>query len=318
MNDAQKFQRLAKWRRVKRIGLMIVIAVAVLMVVTPLAYKLTQSKAAKESNQISAILEATNTMMSPNIHVSDRVLSNTTIFGGTVMSHRYKSIEGQRVPWSTSQGDYSWLPGASELSDGTVDETETKQGMVSFDRETQRRIPEFFNLAVRKPNLKPTQELKQVSQAKGAVAEVAMTFKRPITSQQILSRLPTKLHATWYWAGVTGKMDPTSFQNHLVGLNAETVPGTATPKLTADDYREFKSAVKKIGQLGLDWRYNGVSVTKGSQTFIRQNPQLSTAKFSGIIVTGRTEDFKALNQATWIAASSLGYSAPRDPVQLDR
>ncbi|MER0124125.1 hypothetical protein ABPH35_10960 [Streptococcus sp. ZJ93] len=53
--------------------------------------------------------------------------------------------------------------------------------------------------------------------------------------------------------------------------------------------------------------------------FIKENyPTLADAKFSGVILTGKAENFAQLENQDWIFASSIGAAIPNQPYyQLD-
>lgn len=82
MNESKKFRRLALWVKIRRWGITVVIAVLVVLAAMPVAYKLTQMRAAKVSNEIMRTMEMNNELMAPNIEVSDQYLGNTSVMGG--------------------------------------------------------------------------------------------------------------------------------------------------------------------------------------------------------------------------------------------
>lgn len=312
MNESKKFRRLARWVKIRRWLITVGIAVIVVGAALPIAYKLTQMRAAKESNAIMQAMTLNQEIMAPNIQTSDQYLGNTSIMGGEVISHRYKEIEGYRVPWSTASGNYTWLGGGGDTLANATDWGDTADGGL-YDRLTQQKIPLFYNTRVKKPEIKVTQAISQVARSQRAVAEMAITFKQPLTYQQIRAKLPAKLHAQWYWIGVDGQADSTMMDNNFLGLQVPSVKHSG--RLTTADYQPFVAALREEGQASSGMSYDKFDLSKFARKYVKQHPTLRQAKFAGVIVTGNSEDFTALTQANWIYASSVGIFKPRTGIK---
>jgi len=310
MNESKKFRRLALWVKIRRWGITVLIAILVVLAAMPVAYKLTQMRAAKESNEIMRTMEMDNELMAPNIEVSDHYLGNTSVMGGQVISHRYKDIEGYRIPWSPVIQNYSWLTsgGGDALSNATDQST-----TALYDRVTEQKIPMFFNARATRPNLKATHDLRKVAATKGAVVEMALTFKQPLTYQQVRAKLPAKVHPQWYWIGVSGTADPTSMDNNLLGYNVKNL---AHPeRLSQDNYRRFYLGLVKAGETASGMSYDGFNIYKYAGQYAKRYPKGSQAKFAGVIVTGNSEGFQSLTKANWIYASSAGFFRQRSVIK---
>lgn len=302
-NEGQQFKKLArrvKWQRwLVTVGITVVV-----MIIGGLAFlQFTKVRSQRATNQINASFDVTDTIMSPNIQVSDQYLFGNSFSGGTVVSHRYKEIDGAREAWSPLQASYTWLLGSSTDAVNPTDITDT----AAYDRVTQKKIPLFYNLRVKSPNVKVAHEVKQVAKTRHYRAEVALTFKTPLTVSQIQKNLPAGVHANWYWAGVSGKADTTSMDNNFVGVQAEKAN-----HLTTTDYQAFRRAAMK-NKSGLT--YDKFDVLHYANQYARKYPQLSQAKFAGVIVTGNSEKFKSLVQSNWLYASSVGYFQPRTGIK---
>ncbi|NLR31044.1 anti sigma factor C-terminal domain-containing protein [Levilactobacillus tujiorum] len=313
MNEGKEFRRLARRVKFRRWVLTGMIAMIVVMVAIPVTYKLTQLRAAKVSNEMIREMETSDHLMSPNIAVSDQHLGNTSAFGGQVISHRYKEVEGYRVPWSSVVRDYSWLTGSSSTLSNATDQNKSSL----YDRETEQKIPMFFNQQASRPNLKATHDLAKIGQSKGAVAEVALTFKQPLTYRQVQAKLPAGLHAQWYWIGVSDDADPTSMDNNLLGLSIKDIGLSHRPSegLTQNDYRSFYQGLKYAATHAPDIAFDDFRPYKYGGQYAKRYPIASQAKFAGVIVTGNSEAFRPLDKANWIYASSAGFFKQRSVIK---
>ncbi|MFC6181203.1 anti sigma factor C-terminal domain-containing protein [Lactiplantibacillus daowaiensis] len=305
MNDEKQFKRLALEVKLRRWGMTVVITLIVGLICLVGGYKLTQLKASRASNELDRFVEATSVMMSPNIQSSDRYLTNLSFRGGQLISHRYKEIEGTRIPWTPVTANYTWVGGA-EMPSG-FNTASDQHGM--YDQETQQKIPLFYNVKLTGKDvyLKPTQDVKKVATRSKMVAEVALTFKHRLSYAELQAKLPKGVHAAWYWLGLAdAKADPTNVNNNYVGIQASTVAG----KLKASDYQYFKKALTVPKKLDYSWRTDGYDIFAGAAKDAKQYPTLAKATFAGVIVTGKSAAFKSLVQADWITASSVGYFQP--------
>ncbi|WP_225428308.1 anti sigma factor C-terminal domain-containing protein [Levilactobacillus enshiensis] len=312
MNDEKQFRRLAIRVKITRWLITIGISIVVLFLAAIGGYWLTQKQAGKASKADDHFMELAAQVMAPNITVSDRYLADTNFMGGKVTSHRYKEIEGYRESWSPMVQAYSWswLGNQSSETMNAVDETTT----AAYDRLTQHKVPLFYNPQVKQPDIKRATDIDKVAGSKGAVAEVAVSFERPLTYAQIQQRLPKKLHAVWYWAGVSPKADATFMDNNYLGVQADA-QGHLRQTKDENDYQSFHRALTEFVKLGWDSSYNNFSLHKYAKTYAQQNPTLKTAKFSGVIVTGDSENFKPLVDASWIYSSSAGFFQQRSVIK---
>ncbi|MEE8824368.1 hypothetical protein LASUN_01850 [Lentilactobacillus sunkii] len=299
MNQDKQFEKLAFKIKAKRWLITILLIIVLVPIIAAIGYKASQSLSGKQSGQLMADMSINQTLISPNIQNSDLALGNTGIGGGTVISHQYKDIDGYHIPWQTVQGKYNWLSHQIQ-SDNLVDWGKN----VAYTRTTQTKIPLFYNDQVKSPLVHKAYEISDVADMKGYVGEVALTFKQPMTYKQIKQRIPSNIQANWFWLGVSGKADPTMQDNNLLGI--QSMNGT----IQESDYRYFRKSLKKADDLGT---YNNFSITKFAHQYAQKYPSLNKAKFAGVIVTGKTENFKPLVNQKWIAESSVGAAIKRVP-----
>lgn len=194
----------------------------------------------------------------------------------------------------------------------------------------------------------PPQELKTLTQLPKYLAEVAITFDKPYTYAQIQKMIPYNLLTNWCWLTVNAKKSNSSTSNMYIGLstNIDTyavgspirddkgntivsdnrnsvgnITAMGTYGLDDELYNDFVDAIKKANTIpDLKNLGFGSSDTSGNIVndypyqdalkSVKAHPTLDTAKFSGVILTGRTENFAQLEGKSWIYASSVGATTP--------
>lgn len=299
MKQDQQFEKLAFRIKLKRWLFTILLIVILFPVLAMVGYKATQSLAARQSTQLMSEMDTRQSLMSPNIQISDLMIGNSNVGGGTIVSHQYKDIDGYRIPWQTVQGKYNWAYHEMQ-SNNLVDSYDS----AAYTRATQTKIPLFYNNTVESPNVKKVSEIKSVSTMKDYVGEVALTFRQPLTYKQILRKLPSGIQANWFWLGVSGRADPTIENNNFLGIQS------TSGKLAPSDYKIFSKDLREANDLGT---INNFSLTHYAHQYAKKYPSLNRAKFAGVIVTGKTENFKPLRNQTWITESSVGTTIKRVP-----
>lgn len=302
MNEDKQFEKLARKVKFRRWLITLATVVITVPIMLLLMYRGTQYLSGIQSQQLNQKMEIAETVMAPNIQLSDQVLDNTSVWGGNVVSRRYKVIDGYHVPWSAVQGKYSWFN--DTLAD-SVNLNDYEPNAV-YDRITQVKEPIFYNNRLRHSEVKRVNELPDVAKMRNYVAEVAVTFKKPLTYQQIQSKLPKTIHADWYWIGVGGKLDPTMDGSNFLGIQADG------GRLMNQDYRYFHKALQKVTSENVGLDSNG-AIAKYAHQYARQNPSLKKAVFYGVILTGRSEQFSRIKNQTWYVESSAGATVKRVP-----
>ncbi|RHW44883.1 anti-sigma factor [Bombilactobacillus bombi] len=320
MDENQKFENLARKVKIKRwlwtIGL-IVILVPLVMIGFD---KITGHLVRQQSNQLFKKMDMRSTIMAPNIQTSDRLLADDNNQHGKIISHRYKEIDGYRIPWSSVEGRYDLFTNAIALSNVVDSHSQTQKShkikVLDYDRTTQTKIPLFYNnqyqAHLKADSLVKPQELPRVAQMSNYVAEVALTFKQPLTYQAIQQKLPQNLHANWYWIGTNKHNSLEVANNNYLGIQAYN------NRISNHDYQDFRKLLAQAQTLGLTETFtlNNDQPYKPAQYaayYAKKYPDLKKARFYGVIVTGQSENFKQLENADWISASSTGATIERVP-----
>ncbi|HIW72246.1 MAG TPA: anti-sigma factor [Candidatus Levilactobacillus faecigallinarum] len=302
MGEGLVFKKLAQRTKWRRTGMMVEIALVASLMVGAGGIQYIKVAAKRQTAQENRFFDLASQVMAPNIQSSDQFISNNGLVTTQLTSHRYKQIEGQRIPWSPMVATYSWWGGAplpTRLNSLDGDRS-------SYDVVTQQKVPVFYNdhrrLDKGEPRQLAVQEVQQVARNRGYVAEAALSFEHPLTYQQIRQKLPVGVHPAWYWLGVTGDADTTLMDNNFLGIQAETAQGS----LTTRGYQEFRQQLAQASRSGFSLTYGTFNVFQYAGKYAKKHPTLATARFAGAIVTGESSRFKALDQAAWVEASSVG------------
>lgn len=291
--------------------------------------------------------EVKSQINAPNISNVDWSFKPTSQFSGLFKANQVKDVAGILVPFEDFEVAYSWSPrlgifGQSQDSNSYKDANKTSL----YTHGQGYKLPLFFNTAYdysQKGSLMTlTQDIALLPQMASQAVEVALTFDKPYTYEEIAERIPDTLKINWYWIGTKSDYDTASlgledqlgfspnfqqtqnydqmketegdYQAHLKELEKQ-------PKSQrfANSYTVFKANLEQA--LAKDWLSIKKSEADGTNfdlkedaaAYLKDNPDGKTAKFAGVILTGRAEDFASLEQAKWIFASNIGLSVEIQP-----
>ena len=258
----------------------------------------------------------------PNIY-SNSNIHNTTGFSNLYQLSRFKDVDGVTVPYDTVTASVGPnLEKIYHVADSVIPTSGVNKNIMAFNAGQRVKIPLFFNIKNKdETDITPTpsQELPLVSEMKGQLVEVALTFDRPYTYSELQSMLPSNLKVNWYWLG--------TYSNYNTeNLNISNIFGF---KLTKDDaeysFDIFKTHLKnslkdKHGLTSITTSKGEVYNTKKELEYLNKTfKNLEDCTFSGVILTGKAENFAQLEEKEWIYASSIGASVPNQPYyKLDK
>ncbi len=270
------------------------------------------------------------------------------MFHGGIKGSRAKDIYGVPVYDTTYENHFSLFGGEWG---GTVLDYRTgydHDGKL-LKLETNQKIPQFYNINAQKQSegeliATPTQELPLVKKMENQLVEVAITLDKPYTLDDINSMIPSNLKTNWYWIGTTSKGDSSTWSMYsLYGTDAqgftreEYVDEQAAHNALKESAKEggqpdqeamatkavdaFLTNLKAVLEAPGDTTYNTTRPRDDIEKYLEKFGHLDLTKeedrnkleFSGIILTGRAEDFAQLENADWIYASSIGASIPNQP-----
>lgn len=182
----------------KQLLKIVITSILVVLILLPILYKTGNYFAAKSSTKLHEQLFLHNKIAEPNIKIDSQVTSNSSMFGGNIISNRSKNINGYVVPWSTLTSSYDWF----RLH---IDNNELIPGFYWSDTELyeydKQRInfTTFHNPSIKKCYKGVQNDLGAISQMENHVAEVAISFDRPYTLKEIQTKIPDNLNIVWWY-----------------------------------------------------------------------------------------------------------------------
>ena len=273
----------------------IITSMIVVIILIPIFYKVGNYFAAKSSTKLHERLFLHNDIAEPNVQIDSQVTSNSSMFGGNIISNRSKNINGYVVPWNTLTSSYGWLRiniDTNELTPGFYwSDTE----FYEYDKQTKKKFATFYNPAIKEYFDGVQNELGEVSQMNNYVAEVAISFNQPYTLQEIKEKIPDNLNIVWlYMTSPIRDESKGPAGMPVYGFNPDKSPGEA--------YKEFVDSLNQYDDDGHD---------KDIQKFLKSNKDkpFDQVKILGVMLTGRTENFKALENQDFIRGASVGVTA---------
>ncbi|MDO4667485.1 MAG: anti sigma factor C-terminal domain-containing protein [Streptococcus sp.] len=258
-----------------------------------------------------------NFINQPNLIVGETKVTKTSQLQGLYTVTEQKDLDGVKIPYQNLESTY-WYRDISlrnhieqenwPLSDGSMGLYHVSSGY---------KVAQFENVHISEKmrNGEPIhQELPLIHHMENQLVEVAITFDKSYSYDDISAMIPDNLKINWYWFGTHTEYDVNEYDaNRLFGLtlNSET-KGT-----------EYNSIISELKTMNLSdyFKYSssGDSAKNDLEQYLKEMPTLKEAKFSGLILTGKAENFAQLDGKSWIYASSIGASIPNQPYyKLDK
>ncbi len=234
----------------------------------------------------------------------------------------YKNIDGYHVPWQTQ----NWVNGQLINKYGAL----TFSGNNAFLDSTQQKVALFYTTDEKILQSKnyvwgqPTHIADTISTLKNQVAEVAVTFDKPYTYAEIQQMIPSNLLINWYWAGgLAENINPNALGiPSPFGIPSDVDnEGNPTGKLTNADYANAVGGMnsKNLVELmvnGASYLYKDTNdnfAKAAAHVKYSEELKLADAKFSGVILTGRTQNFAHLDKKSWVFATNTGVTTEIRP-----
>ena len=307
-NDFEKIAKKNKHKnRLKTVVISVVISLLSILLVVMGMREMTKQTSERMKERYLMISE----IAYPNIDYSTWGFNASSEFTGTFYSNRFKNIDGIKVPFEDYQANYSLIVGSVNQNEGLE---EGDNNSSNYTHGNLYKVPIFYNVnaSAKTVSMEVTQDISKVNEMTGQAVEVAITFDKPYTYQEIKEMVPDNLLVNWYWIGTSSTVD-------TANLNLAAQLGFSP---NDDDYtagfKSFKSNLKKAIKSGaIDSQYSiegeTLSLEDDAKTYLESNSNAKTATFAGIIVTGRAENFAQLENKDWIYASNIGQSVTIQP-----
>ncbi|PGO22864.1 hypothetical protein CN984_24730 [Bacillus cereus] len=273
----------------------IITSIIVVIIFIPIIYKIGNYFAAKSSTKLHEHLFLHNAIAEPNVQIDSQVTSNSSMFGGNIISNRSKNINGYVVPWNTLTSSYGWLRTNIDTNELTPGFYWSDTEFYEYDKQTKNKFATFYNPAIKEYHDGVQNELGEVSQMNNYVAEVALSFNQPYTLQEIKEKIPDTLNIVWlYMTSPIGDESKGPAGMPVYGFNPDKSPKEA--------YKEFVDSLNQYDDDGHD---------ETIQKFLKSNKDkpFEQVKISGAMLTGKTENFKVLENQDFIRGASVGVTA---------
>ncbi|GKU80608.1 sigma factor regulator N-terminal domain-containing protein [Niallia sp. NCCP-28] len=289
LNDALK-----KARR-KQLLKIIITSIIVVVILLPILYKTGNYFAAKSSTRLHEQLFLHNAIAEPNIQIDSQVTSNSSMFGGNIITNRSKNINGYLIQWSTLTSSYDWLRINIDYNELTPGFYWSDTEFYEYDKQTKNKIASFYHPSIKKFYNGIQNELGEISQMENQVAEVAVSFNQPYTFQEIQTKIPNNLNIVWLY--MTSPIIDES--NGPSGMPFYGFDPSDSPK---EAYSSFIDALKK---------YDAETDNKTIHAFLNINKKkpFNEVKILGVMLTGQTKNFKSLENQDFIRGASVGSTA---------
>ena len=279
----------------KQLLKIIIITIIVVLILLPILYKTGNYFAAKSSTRLHEQLFLHNAIAEPNIRIDSQVTSNSSTFGGNIVTNRSKNINGYLVQWSTLTSSYDWLRikiDHNELIPGSYSsDTESYE----YDKQTKNKVATFYHPSIQDYYDGIENELGEISQMENHVAEVAISFNQPYTLQEIQAKIPDNLNIVWLY--MTSPISDES--NGPSGMPVYGFDPSHSPK---DAFNSFIDSLEQ---------YDANESNETIQEFLETNKDkpFDEVKILGVMLTGQTQNFKALENQDFIRGASVGATA---------
>ncbi|MBW9298969.1 MAG: Sigma-reg-C domain-containing protein [Pseudolactococcus raffinolactis] len=319
----ENFDQLIKKEKRKRLLKTIAISFVTTVVLLFIGFTLINKRMEMQYKKAQEMANITDMIESPNLVSQSQYLSTSGRVTSQLKSERFKNIDGYMVAATPLEINFSLFGigyGSGKNSSLTVPITKTKE-IGAFSRENGEKLPLFFNPKHKESETqqeaKATHEARTLSGFKNHVAEVAISFKEPMTYAEIQAKIPENVLINWYWLGMASdQLSATETVDKVIGINADEAGKLSSEPLKSKtssawwspNYPSFVAAVKTAAEKR-GYTVNGLDIYQDALKQIEKYPTLKTAKFSGIIVSGRTENLATLDDEPYVYTTNVGLQA---------
>ena len=319
----ENFDQLIKKEKRKRLLKTIAISFVTTVVLLFIGFTLINKRMEMQYKKAQEMANITDMIESPNLVSQSQYLSTSGRVTSQLKSERFKNIDGYMVVATPLEINFSLFGigyGSGKNSSLTVPITKTKE-IGAFSRENGEKLPLFFNPKHKESETqqeaKATHEARTLSGFKNHVAEVAISFKEPMTYAEIQAKIPENVLINWYWLGMASdQLSATETVGKVIGINADETGKLSSESLKSKtssawwspNYPSFVAAVKTAAEKR-GYTVNGLDIYQDALKQIEKYPTLKTAKFSGIIVSGRTENLATLDDEPYVYTTNVGLQA---------
>lgn len=326
--DDKQMKTLMKRAKRKQFWRNLVISVVVTLVLIIGSISLLIYFNEKSKREMDQRVYLQQSVQGPNIIFNGHTKLSMGIASGTMMYSSYKNIQGQPVKWIDEIYEYS-IFGYHQINyngnTGLEEENINKQSEFAtgqdYNRQTMQREMRYYLPFVKYLNY--VNDLERISELQNKVAEVALSFDKAYTADEVVKMLPEGIRPVWFWVDTydekkaetyTGLADP---ETGAV-LNAELSMNIFGFEGSYADKKENQYDDVKRNSTGFLGSMKSLSENKeGYQEYFRENyNELKDFKpkdlpIYGVVVTGKTEDLQSLQGVQFIKAAVRGVTVEK-------
>lgn len=290
----QPIEKVIKRAKRKQWLKMTLVAIIVSFVLFIAFYRVGNHFAAKSTQRLHEELFLQNMIMQPNVQIDSQMTQNRSMFGGEIVTNRSKNINGYTVPWSTLTSQYGWMKNEIPYNELVPCFYSDDENSYEYDKQTKQKYATFYH-----PNIETyydgvQNELAQVAQLENHVAEVAISFKEPLTFAEIEQLVPEDFNIVWYYM-LSREVNE---ENGPSGLPVFGFSG-------GQQVTEIESFIEALKQ------YDENGHVEEIQQFIKQyeDQPFSEVKVLGVMLTGQAKNFRQLIDTPFVRGASVGVTA---------
>lgn len=281
----------------------------------------TQENYKKMEREVNAL----HTVQGPNMRFYGHTKLSMGLLSGTTMYSSYKNIAGQPIKWIDEIYEYSiWgvrevnHNGNTHLDEEVPNKKDDFETMPDYNVQTMQREMRFYLPFMKYVNY--VNDLENMGEMQNKVAEVALSFDKAYTAEQVVNMLPKDVKPVWFWVDTYNEKKGDSY----VGLVDSKSGGVLNAEMSFRVFGFEGSHEKKSEEIERD-------ITRNSKDFLREMKWLAEKNskdgqrdyFSkyykevknippkdlpvyGVVVTGTTESLKQLQGAPYVKAAVRG------------
>jgi hypothetical protein len=237
-----------------------------------------------------------------------------------VITDSYKIIEGVPVQWKQEEYQYSetqriYIPKVvhakaygEQPTTFKIDKTDNHV----YSLETMQREMQFYRYD--KQHDAYVNDLERVSKLDNKVMEVALSFDKPYSLEEVKKMLPADVKQVWYWVDTPESMrytgEPPSlpiWDKYVMGFDA-----TKAEKDFIEELRIAKGKQKKGDSAHLDGIRGYAQEVNEALRKDKDEPTKEDIKIIGAVVTGDEKRLMSLQGLPFFKAISLGAVADKN------
>ena len=297
LKKAIKKARWMQWLIIAPVTVVILFIISIILLVS--AYKIGNEISSVQHAHLHKRLFLTNSIMQPNVRIDSQVTRDGSMFGGTLVTNRSKDINGYLVPWSTLESQYTWFTAKidqNELIPGSYSNGTTRY---EYDKQTKQKVANFYHPDVAEYYDGVQNHLPQLLEMENYVAEMAISFREPMTFNEIKAFVPNNLNIVWFYM-------VSRITNEKNGPSGVQVYGYNDTNISEDGYKQFMNNLVE---------YHGKYMDSYMNDYIADNKDkpFNEVKVLGVLLTGRTENFAPLLGHEAVRGASVGVTVPIVP-----